>query len=85
MPMDVVKRIVGESVNQVQSNLKTCMTTCQETFNVAGKESDVFEKELHECKITCLEQNKDIMKGLEKELGEQLPLYKKELYNTFSD
>ena len=61
------------------------MSTCSNTYKVDGKESDLFEVELHDCNITCLEQNKDIMKGLEKEMSDTIPLYKKELYNTFSD
>ena len=61
------------------------MSTCKETYNVGGKESDLFEQEVHDCNVVCLEQNKDIMKALEKEMSETIPLYKKELYNTFSD
>lgn len=90
-PVDIVKRIMNSNVQELQKNLQNCLTSCREEYTIpgasagdsegaqSGADDKVFEKEIHACRITCMEGNKEIMKALEAEMGSTLPRFRAEM------
>ena len=65
LPVDIVKRVISSNVSEVEDNIKSCIQECQKVSNGSDEDNQIFSKEIYECKVICLEANKDIMNGLE--------------------
>ena len=75
LPLDIVKRIMTSNIREVQINLKNCQDKCQ--IGNSKEDDQIFSEEIYNCNLECLEKNKEIMKMMEKELGESIPSYKR--------
>ena len=63
LPLEIVKRIMSSNVSALQTNIHECAKSCEFQFNVHGDPDNekLFETELYDCRVNCLERNKEIM------------------------
>ena len=87
-PIDIVKRIMNSNIQEVQKNLKSCMSSCSTEYKLPGSglaegkdptDDKVFSKEIFSCQIKCMEGTKEIMKACEAEMGQTLPKYRTQM------
>ena len=53
----------------VQENIGECSKACNSIGGAGYGEKLIFTREILECKINCMERNKDIMKELENQMN----------------
>ena len=63
------------NIKEVEINLQNCTNSCK-TIDENEEDSALFEQEIYDCNVRCLESNKEIMKQLEKDMAESIPRFK---------
>ena len=72
---------MSTNVKAVQENIGECSKACNSIGGEGYGEKLIFTREILECKINCMERNKDIMKELEKSMDWEFQTHKDQLKN----